>query len=214
MFDLITPLHFIFYVFAAIAAGAALTVITAKNPVHCVLALVVTFFAMAGVWMLLHAEFLSIILVLVYVGAVMTLFLFVVMMLNIDKADKRGSLVNYWPFGMLLIILIMGMLIVTFSPQNLGNLQLPLLNSDSNVSNITQLGNVLYTVHFYPFQIAGVILLTAIIAAIILAYRPPHRRKMQNPSQQIAVDPKDRLILVKMVAEKKIQTPAIPKDSL
>src|SRR3990167_7184159 len=108
MLELLTPLHIIFYLFATIAVVSAIFVITARNPVRSVLSLVVTFFAMSGVWMILHAEFLSLILLLVYVGAVMTLFLFVVMMLNIDREQTRGGFVKYLPFGILLVLLMFG----------------------------------------------------------------------------------------------------------
>src|SRR5580704_16042046 len=113
-------LHIIFYIFAAIAVGSAISVIAVQNPVRSVLSLVVTFFAMAGIWMLLRAEFLSLILVLVYVGAVMTLFLFVVMMLNIDKEDKKRGFVRYLPLGALLIILVTALTITVLLPSYFG----------------------------------------------------------------------------------------------
>src|SRR5665213_980958 len=106
---MMTPVHIIFYVFAAVAVGSAISVVMARNPVHSVLSLVVTFFAMAGEWMLLRAEFLSLILILVYVGAVMTLFLFVVMMLNIDIENTRSGFVNYLPYGIIIVLLLIGL---------------------------------------------------------------------------------------------------------
>lgn len=199
---MLTPLHIIFYVFAAIAVGSAVSVITVRNPVRSVLSLVVTFFAMAGIWMILRAEFLSLILLLVYVGAVMTLFLFVVMMLNIDVENKRSGFVRYLPFGIIIVLIITGLVIAALSPRYFGITQMPLpMPEAANYSNIQHLGAVLYTDYAYPFEIAGVLLLAAIIAAITLTHRAPVRRKAQNPNDQIAVRPEDRLRLIKMTSE-------------
>lgn len=201
---ILTPLHIIFYVFAFVAVCSALAVITVRNPVSSVLSLVVTFFSMAGIWMLLHAEFLSLILLLVYVGAVMTLFLFVVMMLNIDVENKRSGFVRYLPFGIIVVLLLMGLTMAAVGPQYFGITQMPIPQPESaNYSNIRQLGMVLYTEYAYPFEIAGVLLLAAMIAAITLAHRAPVRRKSQNPSEQIAVRPEDRVRLIKMPSEPK-----------
>lgn len=198
MSDLLTPLHIIFYVSSAIAVCAALAVITLRNPVHSVLALVVTFFATAGIWMLLRAEFLSLILVLVYVGAVMTLFLFVVMMLNIDVEDKRSGFVAYLPFGIIVVLLVTGLIIASVGPKQFGLIQMPVPSEPANYSNTAHLGALLYTVYAYPFEIAGVILLAAIIAAITLAHRGPVRRRVEHPSAQVAVRPEERVRLIKM----------------
>lgn len=201
MFNLI---HIIFYAFAVVAISSAAYVITALNPVRSVLALVVTFFAMAGIWMLLTAEFLSLILILVYVGAVMTLFLFVVMMLNIDTEYQESGFVRYLPFGILIVIMIVALMLMVLGPRYFGMAQLappPLQPADYN--NIKILGDLLYADYSYPFEIAGVILLAAIIAAITLAHRPAHQRKVQSVSRQVAVNPKDRVRLVKMPAEPK-----------
>ncbi len=196
--------HVIFYVFAAIAVASGVTVITARNPVRSVLALVVTFFAMSGVWMLLRAEFLSLILVLVYVGAVMTLFLFVVMMLNIDTENKRSGFVRYLPFGILLILLTMGLMMATLGPQYFGIAAMPAPPAESaQYSNLQHVGALLYTDFVYPFEIAGVLLLTAIIAAITLAHHAPKRRKSQRISQQIAANAETCVRLVKMSPEPK-----------
>ena len=198
------PLHVIFYVFAAIAIGSALYVITAKNPVRSVLALVITFFAMAGIWMLLRAEFLSLILILVYVGAVMTLFLFVVMMLDVDHEYQQSGYARYLPFAVLLIVLITGLIVVSLGPNVFGLTQMPLpIPEPANYSNTAALGRLLFTEYSYPFEIAGVMLLTAIIAAITLTNRGPIKRKVQNISDQINIDPKARVRLVKMKAEPK-----------
>lgn len=198
MSDLLTPLHFIFYLFAAVAVSSAVAVITVRNPVRSVLSLVTTFFAMAGIWMLLRAEFLSLILLLVYVGAVMTLFLFVVMMLNIDIEKSRRGFVNYLPFGIVVVLLITGLTIAALGPQYFGITQMPIPAPEpANYNNIQQLGAILYTDYAYPFEIAGLLLLAAIIAAITLTYRGPLRRRVQNPSDQVAVRPEDRVRLIK-----------------
>jgi len=205
MSDFLTPIHIIFYVFATLAIGSGIAVISARNPVRSVLSLVVTFFSMAGVWMILRAEFLSLILLLVYVGAVMTLFLFVVMMLNIDKESKKGGLVRYFPFALLVVLLVTGLTITALGPNVFGFAQMPLPAPEpADYSNVQQLGTILYTKYAYPFEIAGVLLLTAIIAAITLTHRRgPLRRKSQNPADQVAVRPQDRLRIVKMPAETK-----------
>jgi NADH-quinone oxidoreductase subunit J len=196
------PVHMIFYLFTAVAVGSAVSVITARNPVRSVLSLVVTFFAMAGVWMILEAEFLSLVLLLVYVGAVMTLFLFVVMMLNIDREQKQGGFVKYLPFCLLLIVLLTGMVLTAIGPRYFGAIEMPPAAA-ADYSNLTTLGNVLYTDYVYPFEIAGVVLLAAMIAAISLTYRGPVRRKVQNPAKQIATRREDSVRLVKMPSEPK-----------
>lgn len=197
-------LHFIFYAFAAVAVGSAVAVITARNPVRSVLALVVTFFAMSGVWMILRAEFLSLILLLVYVGAVMTLFLFVVMMLNIDRESKQGGFVRYLPLGIIIVILLTGITIVGVGPEYFGLVQMPAPVAEaSNYSNTQQLGALLYTDYAYPFEIAGVILLAAIIAAITLTHRGPRKRRVQQISKQVAASPQTSLRLIKMASEPK-----------
>jgi NADH-quinone oxidoreductase subunit J len=196
MLELWAPVHIIFYIFATIAIGSAIAVITTHNPVRSVLSLVVTFFAMAGIWMLLHAEFLSLILLLVYVGAVMTLFLFVVMMLNVNAETKRSHFVSYWPLGLLVVLLITALTMIAMRPQWLF---MPALSTnETHISNVQAIGEVLYTTYAYPFEIAGIVLLAAIIAAITLAHRKPTRRKVQNTQEQIAVRPEDRVRLIKM----------------
>lgn len=191
-------LHLIFYAFSAVAVLSALNVITTHNPVRSVLSLVVTFFAMAGVWMILHAEFLAIILVLVYVGAVMTLFLFVVMMLNIDRETKQSGFVNYLPYGVVIVGLMTGLTLFAVGPDYFGMSAMPAPAAyPTDYSNIETIGNVLYTDYVYPFEIAGVILLAAIIASITLSHRPPHRRKVQNIDKQIATERARSVTLVR-----------------
>lgn len=196
----------IFYFFAALAVGSAISVITVQNPVRSVLSLVVTFFAMAGIWMLLHAEFLSLVLLLVYVGAVMTLFLFVVMMLNVNREQARASFVRYWPFATILLLVLLGLLLVSAGGAvfNLDAMPAPQAVPE-NYSNIKVLGTALFTQFVYPFEIAGVILLAAIVAAISLTHRVPLKGRRQNIDAQVSVRPEDRLRLIKM--------PSAPKPS-
>lgn len=208
MSEFFTPLHVMFYLFAAIAIGAAVSVITARHPIHSVLSLVVTFFAMAGIWMMLRAEFLSLILLLVYVGAVMTLFLFVVMMLNLDLVAKRAGFVRYLPFGIFVVLLMTGLIILTVGPSHFGLTIMPApIAEQANDSNTHALGAVLYTEYAYPFEVAGVLLLAAIIAAITLTYRGPIHRRVQDPGKQTLVQPQDRLRIIKMPSEKKQDQP-------
>jgi len=191
-----TPLHIIFYLFSGIAVISALMVVIARNPVHSVLFLVLTFFAMASVWILLQAEFLALILILVYVGAVMTLFLFVVMMLNINTDPLREGFVRYLPFAIAIVVMIMALIYVAIG--SLGLVPFPTPAAlPASASNTAKLGAVLYTQYAYPFEIAGVLLLTAIVASISLAYRRPTARKNQNPDRQINIKRSDRVRLVK-----------------
>lgn len=201
---MLTPLHIIFYILATMAVCSAIAVITAHNPVRSVLSLVLTFFSMAGIWMMLRAEFLSLILLLVYVGAVMTLFLFVVMMLNIDKENARSGFVRYWPFSIIIVLLITVFIITSVGPTYFGLTQMPAPALEpANYSNIEQLGMLLFTDYVYPFEIAGVLLLAAIIAAITLTYRGPLKRKSQSIDKQVNVRAKDRLRIIKMPSEPK-----------
>lgn len=213
-------IQIIFYIFAAIAVGSALMVISQNNPVRCVLFLVMTFFASSILWILVEAEFLALILVLVYVGAVMTLFLFVVMMLNIDLESMKSHFLRYLPFGLILVALLTGLLMValpTDSFKNSVNQQnvaegSQLIDSstagDDSVSlpvamsNTEALGMVLYTDYFLAFELAAVILLVAIIAAITLVHRAVSHSKKQNITKQLMTQSTDRLRLVKMKSEK------------
>jgi len=198
-----TAIQVLFYLFSTIAIFSALMVVASTNPVRGVLSLVLTFFAMAGIWLLLHAEFLALILVLVYVGAVMTLFLFVVMMLSVEKETRQSGFVRYLPVGFILVVLMTGLIISALMSQSTSNL-VPSTASDSvNYSNLVQIGSILYTDYVYPFEIAGVLLLAAIIAAITLTHRAPHRRKVQNPAQQTAVTRENSVRLIKMGPEGK-----------
>ena len=196
----------IFYVFAAILVFAALRVVTSRNPVHAALWLVLSFFTAAGVWMLLQAEFLAIVLVLVYVGAVMVLFLFVVMMLDVNFDKLRERFRSYIPVGAtvgILFLLEMTLVLV-------GGFMAPGATSSpgpapANYSNTRMLGLQLYTDYAYPLEIAAAILLVAIIAAIALTHRERRESKYQNPSDQVKVRAGDRLRVLRMPAEKRDQ---------
>lgn len=189
-----TFIHFLFYLFALTALISATLVVTMRHPVHNVLSLVVTFFSMAGIWMLLHAEFLSLILLLVYVGAVMTLFLFVVMMLNVTKESRSSGFVRYLPIGVALLLIGIG-LIAIGEGRRYGFTSLPLSAPWEN-NNLEQLGMVLYTHYVFAFEVAGVILLAGIIAAITLTERSP-RYKTQNSAAQIAKTPQECVRIIK-----------------
>ncbi len=191
----------IFYIFAVATVTSATAVVTVKNPVHAALFLVLTFFTSAVIWMSLEAEFLAITLVLVYVGAVMVLFVFVVMMLDINIARLREGFVRYLPLGLLVagIMLLMMVSVVTSDVFVLeaGSEPAP---KPADYSNTKALGGVLYTEYVFAFEVAAVILLVAIIAAISLTMRKRALTKYQNPSEQIKVRKADRLRIVKMPA--------------
>lgn len=187
----------LFYAFAAILVFAAIRVITAKNPVHAVLYLVLSFFSAASIWILLQAEFLAITLVLVYVGAVMVLFLFVVMMIDFDlERIRQGFWANLRvaaPVGGLIIFEMAAVLIRSFNVPQSAVAPLP-----AGYDNTRALGRLIYTEYVYAFQIAAVILLVAIVAAISLTLRRRKDSKHQNPSDQVRVSAKDRVRLVSM----------------
>jgi NADH-quinone oxidoreductase subunit J len=194
----------VFYLFSAILLIAALRVITARNPVHAALYLVLAFFTAAAIWMLLRAEFLAIVLVLVYVGAVMVLFLFVVMMLDINIDRLREGFWSYLPLGAAVgALMVVEMVLVLggkyFRAENLPNPADP----GAGYSNTKELGRLLYTDYVYAFELAAVILLVAIVAAIALTLRGRKDSKHQDPSKQVAVRRADRVRLVSMPAEKK-----------
>lgn len=199
-----TALHIIFYAFSAVAIASGVMVVTARNSVHSILFLVLAFFAMAGIWVLLSAEFLALILVLVYVGAVMTLFLFVVMMLNLNQEASREGFVRYLPIATLMLLLTVGLLVMVVGPAHFGltHVPVPAVLPD-DYSNTADLGSVLYTKYAYPFEVAAVLLLAAIIAAIVLSHRPPKNRKVQIIAKQIAVKPEDRVKLLDLPSAKK-----------
>jgi len=191
----------VFYAFSTILIVAALSVITRRDSVKAVLSLVLCFFAAAALWILLEAEFLAVSLVLVYVGAVMVLFLFVVMMLDIDFAAIKEGFTRYMPIGILAAAFFLGGLYLLLNSGlfNAQNMPMPAPHS-SDYSNVEALGMLMYTNYFYPFELAAVILLVAIIAAISLTYRGSRSRKVQNISEQVNTKKEDRLRIIKMDA--------------
>ena len=198
-----TPEQYIFYTFAGILVFAATMVITIRNPVKAALFLVLAFFSAAGLWVLLEAEFLAITLVLVYVGAVMVLFLFVVMMLDINLVRLREGFGDYLPIGAIVAALMVAEMIIILNAGRFGLEKMPLPPGHAaGYSNTRELGRLLYTEYVYAFEIAALILLVAIIAAIVLTLRR-RQTKYQNPSEQIRVRREDRVRMVKMAAEKK-----------
>ena len=196
--------RFIFYCLAAILVFAAARVITVRNPVHAALHLVLAFFTCAGLWLLLEAEFLAITLVLVYVGAVMVLFLFVVMMLDINTTPLREGFVRYLPLGVTVAVLILVEMGMVVGVKHFGSdvVAIPARHPEG-YSNVRELGSVLYTDYVYPFEIASVILLVAIIAAIALTMRKRPETRYQDPSEQVVVKASERVRLVSMKAEGK-----------
>ena len=196
-----TFLQFAFYFFSAVLVVAAAMVVTIRNPVKSALFLVLAFFSAACVWITLEAEFLAIVLVLVYVGAVMVLFLFVIMMLDIDLAEMRAGFTRYLPVGSLIAVLLVAeialVLAGSFSPELFPS---PASHS-AGYSNTRELGELLYTTYIYPFEIASVILLVAIIAAIALTMRRRPDSKYIDPASQVQVRREDRLRIVPMKSE-------------
>ncbi len=194
----------VFYVFAALLVFAGLRVITARNPVHAALFLVLAFFTAAEIWLLLRAEFLAIALVLVYVGAVMVLFLFVVMMLDINLDRLREGFWRYLPLGATVGVLIVFEMALVVGAKYYWSGALPMPpDPGPGYSNTKALGRLLYTDYVYPFELAAVILLVAIVAAIALTMRRRKDTKFQDPARQVAVKRQDRVRLVSMPAEKK-----------
>lgn len=198
----------LFYVFAAVLVFAALRVITARNPVHAVLYLVLAFFQAAAIWLLLKAEFLAITLVLVYVGAVMVLFLFIVMMLDIDTEALRRGFWRHFPLAAIIgavITLEMSYVLLggfRLSEEPRAAVALTAGAAQAQPSNTHELGVLLYTQYLYPVQIAAVILLVAMIAAIALTLRQRKDSKAVNPADQVRVRASERMVLVRMVAAK------------
>jgi len=190
----------IFYLFATILVFSATSVITVRNPVHAVLGLVLAFFSSAAIWLLLQAEFLAVTLVLVYVGAVMVLFLFVVMMLDVNFTHLREGFTSYLPLGLAVGLVILLEMWLVIRVLNKEPFSIPATVAESNT---TQLGQVLYTYYVYPFEIAAVILLVAMVAAIALTMRPHRWKKYQKPETQLKVRRQDRLRLIQMPAEPK-----------
>jgi len=192
----------VFYAFSTLMVVSALGVVSARNPVHSALFLVLTFFATSAIWLLLEAEFLAITLVLVYVGAVMVLFLFVVMMLDINITQMRAGFMRYTPFGVAIAMLLIVQMVMVVGPENFGldAFEIPAKHA-ADYSNTKELGRILYTDYVYAFELASVILLVAIVAAISLTMRRRPNTRYQKPGKQIQVLKEDRLRIVKMKSE-------------
>ena len=200
------PLFF-FYLFSIIAIASAVMVISSRNPVHSVLFLILVFINAAGLFMLAGAEFLALILIVVYVGAVAVLFLFVVMMLDVDFAEMRQGLLQYMPIGALIgVVMLLELLLVagTFvvSPQLAGVAGVPI---DASISNTRAWGQVIYTHYVFLFQAAGAVLLTAMIGAIVLTLRHKPNVKRQNPADQVARNRKDTMKVVQVKSGQGLQ---------
>ena len=196
--------QFVFFALAAILVLAALRVITSRNPVHAALFLVLAFFSSAGLWLLLEAEFLAITLVLVYVGAVMVLFLFVVMMLDINIDRLREGFMRWFPVGALVAVLMvveMG-LVESAKYYQSGAMPAP-APRPADYSNTKELGRLIYTDYVYAFELAAVLLLVAIVAAIALTLRRRKETKYIDPAAQVAVRRQDRVRIVSMPAERR-----------
>jgi len=188
-------LKIIFYTFSLISTVSALQVILSKNPVRSVLSLVLCFFSTAVLWMLCESEFLSIVLILVYVGAVMVLFLFVVMMLDIKTSYIKEGFVKYFPLGVSVAFLLVLGIVYSITYNTIISCK-TFSAYPENYNNVKILGEVLFTEYLYPFEISGIILLVAMIAAISLTFRGSQKRKSQDVSAQIKVQAKDRVKLV------------------
>ena len=190
----------VFYLFAAILVFAALRVISARNPVHAALWLVLSFFTAAAIWLLLGAEFLAMALVLVYVGAVMVLFLFVIMMLDVNFDELRKHFRSYLPVGAAVgaLVLLEMVLVILAGAKAAGT---PAAAAAGN--NTKALGRLLYVDYVYPFELAAVLLLVAIVAAIALTHRKRRETKVQDPGEQVKVRREDRVRLIEMPAEKR-----------
>ncbi len=191
-----------FYAFAAVTVASALAVITLRNSVHAVLALVLTFFSSACIWLLAEAEFLAIALIVVYVGAVMVLFLFVVMMLDIDQEKIREGFVKFLPVGLIVALVMLGEMLALIGVRAM---HAKVLGENpataAGLSNTAWLGHALYTDYLLPFEIAALILTVGVVAAVALTLRHRGGVRYQTASQQVAVKASDRVRVVKMDAD-------------
>ncbi len=194
----------LFYAFALVLVVSALGMIVSRNPVYSALALVMCFVTSAAIWLLIGAEFLAVVLVLVYVGAVMVLFLFVVMMLDINMEQLRSGFTRYAALGWLVVGVVMFELVGVLFARGLGvnAAQVPRPQA-ADYSNTAELGRVLYTKYVFPFELAAVLLLVAIVAAIVLTMRPRRGLKVQDVGAQVAVRSKDRVRIVQVAPDKR-----------
>lgn len=194
----------VFYIFSSILVFAASMVVTVRNPVRAAMFLILVFFTTAALWMMLEAEFLAITLILVYVGAVMVLFIFVIMMLDIDLAVLREGFVRFLPIGILVAVLMLAMMLMVVGGEHFG---LEIFSAPerhgADYSNTRELGLELYTTYLYAFELAAVILLVAIVAAIALTLRHNPTTKFQQVPEQVAVRRNDRLKVIKMETEER-----------
>ena len=191
---------FVFFFLAAILVFASLRVITARNPVYAALYLILAFFTCGGIWALLQAEFLAIAIILVYVGAVMVLFLFVVMMLDINIDRIRQGFWKHLPLAVIMGFVMVGEMGLVVGSRYF---QVPASEAvvPAGVSNVKGLGALMFTDYVYPFELASIILLVGMIAAIVLTYRGPKKTKYTNPSKQVFVKAKDRIRVLQMPVE-------------
>ncbi len=193
-------IEIVFYLFSTVLVLSALSVITVGNPIHAVLFLILSFFSAACIWILLQAEFLAITLVLVYVGAVMVLFLFVVMMLDVNVTSVKEGFARYMPAGVLVALAMAVQLFLVIWTRGMETVPLPIAEGE-DYSHTSAIGELLYTEYLYAFEIAAVLLLVAIIAAISLTHRRRPETKYQDPSRQVRVKRDERLRVVKMKSE-------------
>ncbi|WP_411913459.1 NADH-quinone oxidoreductase subunit J [Wenzhouxiangella sp. AB-CW3] len=193
-------IEIVFYLFSLVLVASALSVVTVGNPVYAVLFLVLAFFSAACLWMLLHAEFLAIVLVLVYVGTVMVLFLFVVMMLDVNISPSSEGFTRYLPAGVLVALAMAIQMFLVIWTRGMESVPLPEHEGD-DYSHTRAIGELLYTDYLYAFEIAAVLLLVAIIAAISLTHRKRPEARQQDPGRQVQVRREDRVRLVKMKSE-------------
>ncbi|MBW8074175.1 MULTISPECIES: NADH-quinone oxidoreductase subunit J [Metallibacterium] len=191
-----------FYFFAFFAVLGALLVITLRNPVHAVLSLVLTFFSVACIWMLMQAEFLALVLIVVYVGAVMVLFLFVVMMLDIKVATAREGFIRHLPVGIGVALIMLAEMVTLIGLRAMQVAPPPNPAAVRGESNVAWIGRALYTQYLLPFEVAAMILTVGIVAAVALTLRHRGGVRHQNASQQVAAVARDRVRLVSMPAER------------
>jgi NADH-quinone oxidoreductase subunit J len=193
----------LFYAFAGVLVMSAIGMITSRNPVHAAMYLVFAFFNSAIIWMLMEAEFLAIVLVLVYVGAVMVLFMFVVMMLDINMEQLREGFTRYAPLGAVIAIVVVAEIASVVVVKSLGMSSVQSAAATVTTSNTRDLGHLIYTQYLYPFELAAVLLLIAIVAAIVLTMRKREGHKAQDVAAQVAVRARDRVRIIKMPSEKR-----------